>query len=115
MRIIGFSTKWAKLSKPITKPFTTFRFPWSNGFEFQIGDKVQLVFKPRSKDREVLGIAEIVGKEERYFLDITNLEAIEDGFENWLEMSGWLQTQYSWATLVDKPMIKYTLKWRVRN
>jgi len=37
MRILGFTKHWPKLNN---ETFTTFRFPWKNGFEFRIGDMV---------------------------------------------------------------------------
>lgn len=59
MRILGFSKKWPKLNKDI---FTTYRFPRKDK-DWQIEEVVQVVYKPRSKEREPLGIARIIRKE----------------------------------------------------
>lgn len=99
MRILGFSKKWGKLNKqwfePNLQTFTTFRFPRKDR-DWDIEEQVQVVYKPRSKDRESLGIARIIRKQEKdvkknwsYYprpsspntLDmITPEEAKEDGF-----------------------------------
>ncbi len=110
MRIIGFSKKWPKLGKPLAETFTTFRFPWSNGFQFQVGDRVQVVFKPRSPKREILGIAEILSKEFKADCSkISDAEAIADGFESSEEFEYWLLSLY--GDRVFRPIIKYTLFW----
>ena len=92
MRVLGFSKKWTKLNNPII--FTTFRFPRKDR-DWEAEEIVQVVYKPRSKDREVLGIARIIRKEKKdlnkrwqyYSLKVPNtpdmitpLEAKEDGF-----------------------------------
>ncbi len=61
MRIIGFSKKWAKLDKIL---FTTYRFPRKDK-DWQVEEVVQAVYKPRSKEREVLGVARIIRKESK--------------------------------------------------
>lgn len=54
MRILGFSKHWAKLDNP---EFTTFRFPRKDK-DWQIGETVKIVIKPRSKGGgELLGLA----------------------------------------------------------
>lgn len=60
MRILGFSQKWHKLNNGIL--FTTFRFPRKDK-DWEIEEVVQIVYKPRSKQREPLGIARIIRKE----------------------------------------------------
>ena len=100
MRIIGFSVMWDKLNKPDYKrdvhPFTTFRYPRRDR-DWEVEEVVQVVYKPRSKDRKPLGIARIIRKEEKnikkewsyYPLPnfpntpdmITPSEAEEDGFD----------------------------------
>jgi len=57
MRILGFSKKWAKLNNKLL--FTTFRFPRKDK-DWEIEEVVQIVYKPRSKEREPLGIARII-------------------------------------------------------
>ena len=97
MRIIGFSKKWDKLNKqwfaPNLQTFTTFRFPRKDR-DWDVEELVQVVYKPRSKEREPLGIARIIRKQEKdigkkYYqfagvckdLDvITPDDAYEDGF-----------------------------------
>ena len=96
MRIIGFSKKWGKLDKKWYEPnlltFTTFRYPRKDR-DWEIEEVVQVVFKPRSKEREVLGIARIIRIEVKDFGEkshniqkdtpgsfITFEEATEDGF-----------------------------------
>lgn len=93
MRILGFTKKWAKLNKGIL--FTTFRYPRRDK-DWRVEELVQIVYKPRSKEREILGIARIIRKQEKntkkrwsyYPLPsfpntsdmITPEEAYEDGF-----------------------------------
>lgn len=60
VRILGFNKKWAKLNNDIL--FTTFRFPRKDK-DWQIEEVAQIVYKPRSKEREVLGVARIIRKE----------------------------------------------------
>ena len=84
MRILGFSKDWPKLKKPI---HTTFRYPRVDK-DWQEGEIVQEVYKPRSKERKVLQTAKIVRKDDKYWIGISEAEAIEDGFESTFEM--WL-------------------------
>ena len=97
MRILGFSKKWDKLNKRWFErdrhTFTTFRFPRKDK-DWEVEELVQVVYKPRSKEREPLGIARIIRKQEKDlskkfygFGDIckdpdviTPAEAYEDGF-----------------------------------
>lgn len=60
MRILGFKEKWAKLDRKIL--FTTFRFPRKDK-DWQVEEVIQVVYKPRSKEREVLGVARIIRKQ----------------------------------------------------
>jgi len=92
MRVMGFSVMWTKLEQP---EFTTFRFPRRDR-DWQIGERVQVVFRPRSKERKLLFLADILNVEDRCFdpefaPPITEGEAIADGF--WygvLEMQEWM-------------------------
>ena len=97
MRILGFSKKWPKLNKrwfePNLQTFTTFRFPRKDR-DWEVEELVQVVYKPRSKEREPLGMARIIRKQEKdtnkkfyIFGDtckdpdvITPADAYEDGF-----------------------------------
>jgi len=115
MRILGFSKKWDKLNQ---KEFTTFRFPrkdrdWANG------EEVQIVFKPRSKEREILGIARIIDKRPRWvrphpltseLKKVDDEEAQKDGFVHASEMILWMDLQHNFRNY-DEPMNKLTLRW----
>ena len=95
MRILGFSKKWDKLNKPWyardIHTFTTFRYPRRDR-DWEVEEVVQVVYKPRTKEHEPLGIARIIRKEERdlskkysdYLVSppdlITTSDAEEDGF-----------------------------------
>lgn len=127
MRILGFSTKWDKLQQP---QFTTFRFARRDR-DWQVGEVVQIVFKPRSKNREILGSAKIVSKEPRAMAwhgdktglpKIHNEEAIEDGFRGedndfgfnkiaYFYMWEFLFGYYGGERLLNEPMNKLTLAW----
>jgi len=120
MRILGVSEKWDKLKQP---RWTTFRFTRKDK-DWGVGEVVQVVYKPRSKDREVLGIAEIVAKEPRQFAIgfpgpgklpyISTAEALTDGFENLTHLLKWFHRRY--GSRIDKePMNKLTLRWRLSN
>ena len=97
MRILGFSKKWPKLYKNSDDLFTTFRCPRADK-DWAVGELVQIVYKPRSKEREKLGIVRIEVKELKSFFwmipykvdqivtRVTNKEAIEDGFDDLKDM-----------------------------
>jgi hypothetical protein len=108
MRILGFQKKWAKLSDP---EFTTFRYPRADK-DWQKGEEVQVVIKPRSKSRKPLGNARIIKVEYIQMGDITDAMARRDGFANKAEMMEWLaktyRNQYHW--LWQKPMNRLTLR-----
>jgi len=111
MRILGFEKKWPKLQK---NNFTTFRFPRKDR-DWQTGEEVQIVYKPRSKEREILGIARIINKDERQFLsfgqfEIMDEEARDDGFTGYIEMKDWFFKRYG-DRIFDEPMNKLTLTW----
>jgi len=118
MRILGFSKRWRKLSDP---EFTTFRFPRKDK-DWRIGEQVQIVYKPRSKERELLGVAEITNLYSiRIFPEpipdpicpigaITEREAIADGFASLKAMQLWMWDRYK-RRVVNEPMNKLTLKW----
>ena len=116
MRILGFQRKWEKLQKP---EFTTFRFERRDK-DWQLGEQVQIVYKPRHKDREILGIAVIVGKEfrspdaelpKRNIISISDEEAKEDGFMDYEDMWNWLLEVYGDEDkLMFEPMNKLTLR-----
>ena len=114
MRILGFSEKWPKLEKPI---HTTFRFQRKDK-DWEVGEIVQEVYRPRSKGREVLGTAVILNKEKRnmaFWNDTlgyppsTEQEAKDDGFSDLLTMWHWLGKAHGFLRLVEEPMNKLTL------
>lgn len=83
MRIMGFQKHWInhttgkpKLSEPW---FTTFRFPRADN-DWQVEEVVQIVLKPRTKERIILGEARIIRKEPRLVFQISEEEANLDGF-----------------------------------
>lgn len=112
MRILGVSQEWPKLRQ---QAFTTFRYPRADT-DWQIGERVQIVLHPRSKDRKVLGMVEIVSKEERELEPgyisvplVTDEEAIEDGFTDREDMVRWMGKLYGldYISLLNK----LTLRW----
>lgn len=127
MRIMGFSKKWPKLNRDI---FTTYRFPRKDR-DWAVEEVVQIVYKPRSKEREPLGIARIIRKQEKdlskrwsyYPLPsypntpdmIDPSEAYEDGFSGMHgggdveKMMKFFNETYGYVR--DKKMNKLTLYW----
>lgn len=106
MRILGFSKKWDKLQQP---QFTTFRLSRRDR-DWEEGEVIQVVYKPRSKNREILGSAEIVNKESRRLHQLTHSETVEDGFKGILNMSEWLLEAHG-KRLFDEGLNKLTLRW----
>lgn len=128
MRILGFSKKWPKLSRDI---FTTYRFSRKDK-DWAVEEVVQVVYKPRSKEREILGVARIIRKQLKdlnkrwqYYPSpnfpntsdmITPDEAEDDGFT---EMHGGGDTQKMRRFFIDtygysrckEPINKLTLYW----
>lgn len=113
MRSLGFQEKWDKLKQDT---FTTFRFTRRDR-DWQLGELVQVVFKPRSKEREVLGKAVIINKVKRYIVKpgyplVTYNEIKQEGFTDYGEMYDWLAAIYGGDRLFDEPMNKLTLRWK---
>lgn len=125
MRILGFSKKWPKLKQP---EFTTFRFRRRDR-DWAVGELVQIVYKPRSKDRDILGTAEILSSERRWVLNaeddwlkhycycdyfavkaVRENEAVEDGFKDRADMVDWIGRAHRLRNLLE-PMNKLTLRW----
>ncbi len=106
MRILGFQKHWEKLNRI---EFTTFRVTRRDK-DWQLGESVQIVIKSRSKNREPLGIAHIFKKESTCFRDITESEAIADGFSNAFEMWEWLKQTHV-GIAMSTPLNKLTLRW----
>ncbi len=108
MRIMGFAEKWDKLLQP---EFITFRVPRKDR-DWWVGEQVKVVYKPRSKYRESLGIAEIISKEAKTFTDVAESEAIADGFDNCFVMWEWLCKSHK-GIRMGEPLNKFTLRWLV--
>ena len=108
MRIMGFSKKWEKLSNPT---FTTIRFVRKDK-DWQVGELVQVVLSPRSKERDILGVAKIVNKESRdlFNVGLADYEIRADGFFNKEEMGEWLDKTYG-KRWVEESMNLMRLKW----
>lgn len=118
MRILGFSYHWKKLDRDT---FTTFRLPRRDK-DWQLGEEVQVVIRPRSKTRELMGPAlitqaeanRVLGKYAQYFTPpysiITEGEATEDGFSNLTEMLLWLFNANR-DRIFESKLTKLTLKW----
>ena len=104
MRIMGFSEHWPKLQQA---DFTTFRVPRKDK-DWHVPEIVQVVYRPRSKNREPICLAEIRQKEVTTFKVVTEAEAIADGFANSMEMWGWLKGAHKGIT-VDTPINKLYL------
>lgn len=129
MRELGFSKKWGKL-RELT--FTTYRFPRKDK-DWQVEEVVKCVYKPRSQEREVLGVARIIRKESKdlnkqfhYYVGgysepntpgiLTPDEAEADGFTG---MHGGGDTEKMRKFFVDtygysrckEPINKLTLYW----
>lgn len=106
MREIGFGQMWPKLQQV---EFTTFRFCRKDR-DWAVGEVVRVVFKPRSKQRKVLGTAEIVSKEPRFPPPVSEDEAIQDGFLGRGDMAYWIFKTHG-DRLLSEPMNKLTLRW----
>lgn len=111
MRIISFSKMWEKLKQP---EFTTFRFPRKDK-DWQEGETVQVFFKNRSPNRKKLGEAVVLSKVSKITgrpeTDVTDDEAIADGFTGVRDMEQWLISTYGIRKVVSGPMNKLTLRW----
>lgn len=134
MRILGFSQMWPKLQNDT---FTTFRFKRRDKRDWEVGEVVQIVYRPRRKERKVLGTAKIVGVEPRcmawygselLYPKVTDEEAIADGFpdmpnkvitgltkKGYFQMWEWLWDIYGGKRLREEPMNKITLIWVERR
>ena len=134
MRILGFSKKWSKLNTDGL--FTTYRFTRKDK-DWQPEEVVQIVYKPRSNDRESLGVARIIRKQSKdlnkrwsYYSpntypntpDMINpSEAEEDGFtgmhgggdiENMIKF---FQDTYGYSKCHEELINKLTLYWIERR
>lgn len=108
MRELGFSQRGPKLKQP---EFTTFRCPRRDR-DWHKGEMVRVVHRPRSEDREVLGVAQIVNKELRIMGRITEEEARADGFVDLAAMLEWMESAHGQERIAPGQKIhKLTLAW----
>lgn len=123
MRILGFTEKWPKLKQD---EFTTFRFRRRDR-DWEVGEVVQIIHKPRSKDRKVLDTAVILSSERRWVKNaedadmkhygdyfavkvVTEAEAIADGFVDRAAMVAWVGKAHKLRNIVE-PMNRLTLRY----
>lgn len=120
MRILPVSQEWPKLHLELpteARPWwTTFRLRRQDK-DWELGEVVQVVLHPRSKQRKILGIAKIINKEPRYLCPLSYqentlslAEAIEDGFQNLPEMKLWMIKAHG-HRIEAEPLNKLTLEW----
>lgn len=115
MRILSVAKKWDKLKQP---DWTTFRFTRKDR-DWYVGEVVQVFYKSRSPQREMIGMAEIISKDRRkirgatqgQYRQISNKEAVADGFKDWRDMWEWMLRAYGIRRLLLEPMNKLTLRW----
>ena len=112
MRIISFSKKWLKLEH---SEFTTFRVPRKDsalGRDWHKDEVVQVYYHSRCPNREYLGTAKIIDKVPCEIGDITDSEAMADGFPGgWQEMINWLKSAHGSKLDLGMPINKLTLVW----
>lgn len=116
MRILGVTEKWDKLKQP---QWTTFRFTRKDR-DWQVGETVQVIYKPRKKGGgERLGIAKIIGKEPRWVKpekekdipSVSEEESKTSGFHDKEQMIIWMAGKYGIDKIALHPMNKLTLHW----
>ena len=116
MRILGFQKEWAKLQQDI---FTTLRFEHGSK-PYAMGECFQIKIKPRSKGGGLFkGVAKLIDKEPKNInsclkdrTEITEQEAIEDGFTSLADMNTWLYKTYGhYDRLLLEPIYKMSLVW----
>ncbi len=118
MRILGFQKMdWRNLinhaDKLCNPEFTTFRLVRQDR-DWELGEVVQVVYKPRSKERKVLGEAEIIKVDPKekhgiYETRITDEEARVDGFKRDYELEHYLF--YRLRNVDRRTANKLTLRW----
>lgn len=116
MRILGFEQHWGKLDHQLDDLFSTFRYPRRDK-DWQRGERVNVVVKPRTKGRQCLGLAKIINICPVHPEDITDEMAQMDGFTDAQEMLNYLAHQYAkderW--LSRKPINQLLLAWLYRT
>jgi len=125
MRIMGFQKQWVNqlTGKPKLEGnrFTTFRFPRKDR-DWEVGETVQIVMKPRTKERIPLGEAVIVSKEIKSLIvgpicrnrnSITNDEAQMDGFHSAIDLVDFIMEERPLSNWGLHPN-RLTLRWTRR-
>jgi hypothetical protein len=116
MRILSFQKKWSKLYRE--GEFTTYRFTRKDRL-LKVGEVVQIVYKTRSQDREVIGQAKIIRIEEYHFNPTkcsygfrypTDAEAQADGFQTIEDMLEWFFKTYG-QRIFTESINKITLEY----
>ena len=102
MRILSFCNRWNKLKQ---KEFSTFRWQRKDR-DWGEGEGVQIYFKCRSPEGEKLGEGYIKEKTPVVIKDITQDEAIADGFNSAISM--WL---FLGRPNMNKIINKLTIRW----
>lgn len=77
-----------------------------------VGDKLVVYWKQRSKHNELLGVTECIWTRTTLLKDVTYEEAIQDGFDGILALWGWFNKHYSlddtlkgeWKIIRFKPL-----------
>lgn len=97
--------------------FSVFREKLENGTKAQtirklrkhpikVGDKLFIYWKKRSKNNKLLGVTECTWTRTTYLRNITNEEAILDGFDGRYALWQWFNKTY-------KPEDTIKAKWRI--
>jgi len=113
MRTLSVSTEWLKLREP---EFTTFKLPRKNK-NWDVGEIVKVVYKLQSKEREKLGIAKIIDKEQKILKEISEEEARNEGFLSVEDMIRWAMKRYNdriekgAVNIEEEAINKLKLKW----
>ena len=107
MREFGFTKRWDKLQQ---REFTTFRFSRKDR-DWIVGEVVKVVVRPRQKDRYFLYVAQIIKKESREVIQITDEEAVADGFQDSLEMSSWMVKTHGSDRILRERINKLTIHY----
>jgi len=129
MRILGFSKlDWMNYNMQVPKlvvpTFTTFRMPRRDK-DWQAGEEVKVVLRPRTKDREYLGQATITVVQAFEQHQFTDAMARQDGFLRKTDLYLYLVKAHRGRLLQEKvnrltltwnlwqePLIRFSRDWR---
>lgn len=120
MRILGFSRiDWQNFDthgpKMVALKFSTWR--WARrDTDWYMGELVQVVLKPRSNERVVLGTAGLSSVQPRELYSITDEEARADGFGQSWELRSYLSTErYRRKLKYGHTLNKIVVEWLTWN